>query len=152
MVLLVFGDPAMDLRMVVLGALLPDAPLRLTPLHSLAAPALALVIVMLSTRRSGPGPRPGRRGRRVRRLALAVPIGMLLHLVLDGMWARTDVFWWPLAGAFPGGRLPSLDRPLAVLVLQEAAGLAALAWSWTRIKALRGDGPGDAAGEAEAAC
>lgn len=118
-VLLVFGDPRIDYRLVALGSLLPDLPLRLTPLHSLTAGALVLTVVMLATRRGNP----------VRRRLLAIPIGMLLHLVLDGAF---DDVWWPT-----GGDLPSLDRPLVVVLLQELAGAAALSWSWVRLAALR---------------
>jgi hypothetical protein len=127
-VLVVFGDPRIDLRWVALGAVLPDLPLRLTPLHSLTACAAVMVAVMAATRR----------GSARRRGALAVPIGMLLHLVLDGMWTRTDVFWWPFTGwSFPFGRLPSLDRPALLLVAQEAAGLAMLLSARSRLRAAR---------------
>lgn len=127
LVLLVFGDPRIDYRMVAAGALVPDVVGRMTPLHSLPVCALALVVVMLATR--------GRRG--LRRRLLAVPIGMLLHLVLDGMWARTDVFWWPFFGEAEWGRLPSLERPVAVLLMQEAAGAAALVWVRSRVREAR---------------
>lgn len=125
----VFRDPAIDYRLVVAGALAPDvvdAALggpRL--LHTLAASVVLLVGVMAGTR--------GRRG--VRRRLLAVPIGTFLHLVLDAMWARTAVFWWPAFGlSFPGGGLPSLARPGLLLVVQEAAGALALAWWWRRFR------------------
>lgn len=127
-VLVVFGDPRIDLRWVALGALLPDLPLRLTPLHSLPVCAAVLACVMAATRR----------GTARRRAALAVPIGMLLHLVLDGMWTRTDVFWWPFTGwSFPFDGLPSLDRPALVLALQEAAGAVMLASARSRVRAAR---------------
>lgn len=123
----VFRDPAIDYRLVVAGALAPDlvdAALggpRL--LHTLVGAVVLLVGVMLGTR--------GRRG--VRRRLLAVPIGTFLHLVLDAMWTRTAVFWWPAFGlSFPGGGLPSLSRPGLLLVVQEAVGAFALAWWWRR--------------------
>jgi hypothetical protein len=51
------------------------------------------------------------------------------------MWARTAVFWWPALGvALPGGGLPSLSRPPALLVVQELAGGAALVWWWARFR------------------
>ena len=41
----------------------------------------------------------GARGHRlVQRALLALPIGVLLHLVLDGAWTDTHAFWWPLFG------------------------------------------------------
>ena len=125
---LVFRDPAIDLRLVVLGALLPDvidAPFggpRL--LHSVVGCVLVLTAVMLAT--------VGRR--QLRRRLLAVPIGLFLHLVLDGMWTRTEAFWWPAFGlGFGEGGLPSVDRGALNIVL-EAAGAAALVWAWIRFR------------------
>ncbi|MGH9178691.1 MAG: hypothetical protein ACRD0N_09085 [Acidimicrobiales bacterium] len=126
----VFRDPAIDYRLVVAGALVPDAVDAVLGgprwLHSLLGSVVLLVAVMLGTR--------GRRG--LRRRLLALPIGTFLHLALDGMWARTSVFWWPGFGLSFGddGGLPSLDRPTAVLVVQEVAGLVALVWWWRRFR------------------
>lgn len=122
----VFRDPAIDYRLVVAGAVAPDVvdvvlggP-RL--LHTLAFSVSLLVGVMLATR--------GRRS--ARRRLLALPIGTFLHLVLDGMWARTSVFWWPAFGVgFAGSELPSLSRAGLLLVVQELVGLAAVVW-WCR--------------------
>ena len=127
----VLHDPRLDYRLLILGALLPDAPLRLTPLHSLVFPVALLAAVMAVTRR----------GSAARRRALAVPIGALLHLVLDGMWSRSGVFWWPFLGGFDWASLPSLDRPLALVLVQEAAGAVALAWSLAQRSAMAADGP-----------
>ena len=123
---LVFRDPAFDYRFVLVGALLPDlidAPFGGARIaHSLLASALALVVVMLTTRHR----------RRLRRSLLAIPIGTMLHLVLDGMWAETEVFWWPLFGAdFGAVGLPSLDRGWLLLPM-ELAGAAVLVWCWRR--------------------
>lgn len=125
----VFHDPAIDYRLVAGGALLPDMVDVLLGgpryLHSLLFSVVLLAAVMVGTR--------GRRG--VRRRLLALPIGTFLHLVLDAMWARTKVFWWPAFGlALPGGGLPGLSRPGAVLVAQEVAGAVALAWWWRRFR------------------
>ena len=125
----VFRDTAIDYRLVVAGALLPDiidAPLGGARVaHSLVAGAGLLVVVMLATR--------GRR--HLRRQLLALPIGVLSHLVLDGMWTRTGTFWWPfIGGGFEGDRLPSLARPVPLLVAQEIAGALALAWGWSRFR------------------
>lgn len=124
-----FRDPAIDYRLVLAGALLPDAVDVFLGgpryLHTLAFAVVALTAVMAGTR--------GRRG--VRRRLLAVPIGLFLHLVLDAMWARTEVFWWPAFGlALPGDELPSLGRPAGVVVAQEVAGAVALAWWWGRFR------------------
>lgn len=125
----VFKDPAIDYRLVVAGAVVPDVVdgvlggARL--LHTLAFSVALLCGVMLATR--------GRRG--TRRRLLALPIGTFLHLVLDAMWARTGVFWWPASGVgFEGAGLPSLSRPVLLLVVQEMAGAAALAWWWSRFR------------------
>jgi hypothetical protein len=119
---LVFRDPAFDHRLVVVGALLPDLvdlPVGAGPAHSLAAPVVVLVAVMLTTR-----------GRRVRRRSLlAVPIGWFLHLVFDGAFRLTEVFWWPWSGGFGDHPLPAVSRGAWNLVL-EAVGVVMLAWAW----------------------
>ncbi len=91
-------------------------------LHTLLASVVALATVMLATQRR----------RLVRRRWLGLPIGMFIHLVLDGAWANTDVFWWPAFGAsFGNERLPEFDRG-GVSVLMELVGLAALAYGINR--------------------
>jgi hypothetical protein len=117
----VFHDPRIDYRLVVLGALLPDVVDGLfggaRVLHSLSFSVVLLAVVMLVRRRP------------LRRRLLAVPIGTFLHLVLDGMWARTDVFWWPFTGwSFGDPPLPSFDRSPVLVVAMEVAGLVALWW------------------------
>jgi hypothetical protein len=88
----------------------------------LLASVIALVIVMLATQRR----------RLVRRRWLGVPIGMFIHLVLDGAWANTDVFWWPLFGAsFGHDRLPELDRG-GLSIVMELVGAVALLHAWNR--------------------
>jgi len=68
----------------------------------------------------------------VRRRWLGLPIGMFIHLVLDGAWANTHVFWWPAFGlSFGGDRLPELDRG-GLSVLMELVGVAALLYAWSR--------------------
>jgi hypothetical protein len=122
----VFRDPAIDHRLVVVGALLPDVIDGPTGgvwvAHSLTASVALLVFVMLGTRHR----------RHARRRLLALPIGTFLHLLLDGMWTRTHAFWWPLLGSGLGSRLPALDHGVAVLVLEELAGTVALVWFWQR--------------------
>lgn len=124
----VFRDTAVDYRLVMAGALLPDAVDallgRAQVLHSVVTSALLLVLVMLATRHR----------RAARRRLLAIPIGTFLHLVLDGMWATTQVFWWPLFGAGDAVRVPVAARPLGLLVVQELLGAAALWWCWRRFE------------------
>jgi hypothetical protein len=125
LVWVVFQSPALDVRFVAAGALLPwlDAvtggPFVL---HTLAGSVGLLALVMLATRSR----------RLLRRSLLGLPIGTFLHLVLDATWARNELFWWPFLGdgAFDG-RLPELDRPLAVVLLLELVGVAALWWAVT---------------------
>jgi hypothetical protein len=124
---LVFRSPAIDYRLVVLGALLPLVELPFTTprvLHALAGAAAVLGLVMVVTPRR----------RLAQRRAVAVPIGMFLHLLLDGIWTDTQAFWWPFAGlAWSDERLPELSRGAFDLVL-EALGAAALWWSWRRFR------------------
>ena len=51
-------------------------------------------------------------GHRVRRkMLLGIPIGMFLHLIYDGAFANTSVFWWPFTGlSFDGSELPVVER------------------------------------------
>lgn len=122
----VFRDPAIDYRLIALGALLPDAldaPFGGTGVaHSLLFAVALLVVVMLSTRRR----------RAARRRLLAVPIGVFVHLVVDGMWVRPHGFWWPFLGRDLTGRLPALDHGVLVLVAEELVGAVALGWWWQR--------------------
>jgi len=125
---LVFRDPAIDYRMVVLGALLPDlvdAPFGgARVLHTVVASVVLLGVVMIATR-----------GRRIlRRRLIFLPVGTFLHLVLDGMWARTHTFWWPAFGWSLPDRLPAFDHGVGLLVAQEMAGAVALAWCWSRFR------------------
>ena len=121
----VFRDPRFDYRLLAVGAVLPDA-IDLPGgharwAHSLTVAVGAMVVVMLVT----VGRKP------IRRMLLAVPIGMLLHLVWDGAFASTKVFWWPFAGSWGDVRVPSLQRGLLNLVF-EAGGASLLAWMWRR--------------------
>ena len=121
----VFRSPALDHRLVVAGALLPLIEGLLggpRMLHTLLGSVAVLMIVMLATRSR----------RVVRRRWLGLPIGLLLHLVLDGAWMRTELFWWPFFGLdFAGGGLPELQRG-GFGILMELAGAVALWVSWRR--------------------
>lgn len=124
----VFHDPAIDYRVVVLGALLPDiADIAFggaRVLHTMAASVVLLVVVMLVTR--------GHRA--ARRRWLFLPVGTFLHLVYDGMWTRTAAFWWPAFGWSIEGRLPFFDHGAAVTGAEEVAGAMAVAWFWHRFQ------------------
>lgn len=118
----IFRSPAIDYRVVALGAVLGlvEIPWGTGPLNTLLGSAVALTVVMLATM-----------GRRlVRRRWLGIPIGMFLHLVLNGSWANERVFWWPLGGwSFPDVRSPVLERGI-VSVLMELGGLLVALWLW----------------------
>jgi len=138
----VFRDPKVDVRFLTLGALLPnlvDKPLgtlifpdyfevdRLYG-HTLLFSTLIMVVTLLVTRRG-----------RVRRKWMAVAIGAMLHLALDGMWTSGAVLFWPLLGVtFPTGVVPYwagfLSRELwsIPMLISESFGLAYLVLLWRR--------------------
>jgi hypothetical protein len=127
-VVLVFSSPAIDYRYVMLGAVLPvgeglvGGPYLL---HTLLGSVVALVIVVLATR-----------GKRLaaRRL-VGLPIGLFLHLVLDGTWSRTELFWWPFLGAHAlgKGQIPEFEH-LGVSLLLELVGIAIAVWLVRRFR------------------
>lgn len=114
---LVFRDDRFDYRVLAVGALLPDIVDVFFGgawfFHSVTVSVVVMLVVMLSTR--------GQRARRSRLLAL--PIGVFLHLVVDGAFSSTEVFWWPFTGwGNPDVPLPSVARgwwnvPLEVIGL-----------------------------------
>lgn len=123
----VFRDPAIDHRLVVLGALLPDLIDlgfgRAAAAHTLLGAVGALFLVM--------GVTIGKRA--WRRRWLAVPIGWFFHLILDPVWSETDLFWWPSGGiGFGDVSLPAFSRPLGATLVMELMGVAALIWAYHR--------------------
>jgi hypothetical protein len=121
----VFRDPRFDYRLLVVGSLLPDIDAvtgGMWLFHTLIFSVGLLVAVMLATA----GRKPARK------LLLGLPIGTFLHLVFDGAWATTSVFWWPFGGVdFGDYDLPSVQRGPIDIVL-EVAGLAMVVWIWRR--------------------
>ncbi|HSK06958.1 MAG TPA: metal-dependent hydrolase [Acidimicrobiia bacterium] len=136
----VFRDPKVDVRFLLAGAVLPDlVDLTLGTivlagtysvgelwLHTLLAPTLYTIVVLLLTRR----------GRR-RRAYMALGVGWLLHIFLDGLWTDPEVLFWPLFGwQFPAGEAPFW--PLAWQRawadpwrwVTEFVGLGYLVWLW----------------------
>lgn len=100
----------------------PDGPRRSVAPASHTAwwvPSGLLAVVMLATA----GRRP------IRKRLIAVPIGILLHLVFDGAWAADHVFWWPFLGGFGDTALPIVSRGWWNVVL-ELAGAALIVWAW----------------------
>lgn len=114
----VLRDPSFDYRLVAVGALAPivlDAPWQHRGLaHTLIFAVGALVAVMaLTTNR-----------RELRRHLIALPVGLLAHLVLDGVWANKNLFWWPALGPWGAS---ALAPSAAVVVARELAGLVVFA-------------------------
>lgn len=120
---IVFRDPRFDYRLLVVGSVLPllDGALAGTrALHSVTVSVGLLALVMAATA----GRRP------IRKLLLGLPIGMILHLVFDGSWNNTEVFWWPLFGvSFDDSPLPVIDRGWWGVPL-EVVGAAVCVWLW----------------------
>ena len=122
----VFKSPAIDYRLVMLGSVLPVGELLVGGpwiLHTLVFASVLLFAVVLVTQ-----------GRRLaRRRWIAVPIGMMLHLALDGTWAVAELFWWPfLGGSLGEGGLPETNRAPGLIVVLELIGLACLVWAYRR--------------------
>ncbi len=134
-VLIVFTSPALDYRLVMLGAVLPTVEGLIGGpwvLHTLLAPVTVMTVVMLLSQNK----------RLVRRQWLGLPIGMFMHLVLDGSWATTTVFWWPFLGfseVLGGSDVPEFGRPLVAILGMELFGLAVLTFLWHRL-GLSGEG------------
>jgi hypothetical protein len=120
----VFHDGRFDNRFLILGVLLPDVIDAVwggaRGLHSLVGSVVVLTSVMLAT--------IGRRA--VRRRLLALPIGVFLHLVFDGAFTDTGVFWWPFTGiSFDSAGLPIAERGGLNVVL-ESIGLVMCVHAW----------------------
>lgn len=139
----IFRDPKVDVRFLILGAVLADLidmPIGTVFLahrfstgelwfHSLLLPAVYMTAVLLLTRR----------GRR-RRAYMALGVGWLFHLLLDGMWADAEVFLWP----FFGWEVAMGEAPYWPLAweramsdpwrwVMEVVGLAYLVWLWVAV-------------------
>lgn len=121
----VFRDPRFDVRLLAVGALAPELDGLFggaRVMHSLAFSLVLLTVVMLAT--------IGRRASR--RTWLGLPIGTMLHLVVDGAWTNARVFGWPLGGwSFEDAPLPAVSRGWWNVPL-EALGLAIVVWFWRR--------------------
>jgi hypothetical protein len=132
----VFRDPRFDNRLLIVGSVLPISDGLFggaRALHSLTVSVGLLAVLMLATA----GRKP------IRKVLLGLPIGMILHLVFDGAWNNTEVFWWPFFGwSFDDSPLPILDRGALGVVL-ELTGLVICVWLW------RHNGMGDRARRAK---
>jgi membrane-bound metal-dependent hydrolase YbcI (DUF457 family) len=115
----VLRDARFDYRLIAVGALAPsliDAPLGHRGLaHTLLFAVGSLAVVMLVTINRRP----------LRRHLIALPIGFLAHLVLDGVFANKALFWWPAFGSW--GSSPIVPS-LPVLLIREAIGVVGAAY------------------------
>ena len=137
----IFKDPKVDIRFLVLGAILPDlVDLTIGTVlfadryssgelwfHTLLLASTYMTLVLLLTRR----------GRR-RRAFMALGVGWLFHLLLDGLWTDPEILFWPFFGwEMPVGESPfwplawerALSDPWRWIL--EAVGLVYLIWLWT---------------------
>ena len=139
-----FRDPGVDLRFLAAGAIVSD--LLDKPIgrvfwadtfgtgriygHTLLLFVIVLVAVMIFSVR----------GTQPRRRWLAFTVGVMFHLILDGMWLSPETLLWPLFGwEFPqsvenywSGLLGRLFSDPLVLA-QEALGLGYLIYLWRRV-------------------
>jgi len=122
----VFRSPMMDLRIVAFGAVLPVleviSPVPLY-LHTMACPLIVLTTVMLGTINR----------RLLRRQLLGVPIGLFVHIVLDGTWRFDELLLWPAFGvSLEGVEPPETSTTLLVGLLFESIGLVVAWWAFRR--------------------
>ncbi len=132
------GRRRIDYRFILLGAIAPDAadgvlgmslftgPAGRWAAHSLLAPVVVAVAVVLLARG------------RTRLSVFGLAVGWLVHLVCDGMWQAPLTFLWPAFGSeFSNTPAESYSwslftDPAAHLTtwLGELVGAALLAWFW----------------------
>ena len=71
----------------------------------------------------------------IRKNFLALTIGLFMHLVFDGAFLDTKMFWWPLAGlSFDGYAIPFVERGLLNIPL-EIIGVGLILWTKKQMKA-----------------
>jgi hypothetical protein len=124
----IFRDPLFNYRYLIIGAVLPDVVDiwlgHVGPLHSVVTSVMLLIIAMMAS--------IGSRPRRKR--LLAGVIGTFMHLVFDGAFLNTKMFWWPLSGlGFSDASLPSVSRGWWN-VLFEIVGVLLCIWTWRRVR------------------
>ena len=118
----VFRDPKFAYRWVIVGALIP--------IFSVVTVVGVLTAVMLLTIGKNATKKAARKN------FLALTIGLFMHLVFDGAFLNTKMFWWPLAGLTTDGySLPLVERGFLNIPF-EIVGVALIIWTKKQIKPL----------------
>ena len=118
----VFRDPKFAYRWVIVGALIP--------IFSVVTVVAVLTAVMLLTIGKNATKKAARKH------FLALTIGLFMHLVFDGAFLNTNMFWWPLAGFSTNGySLPLVERGFLNIPF-EIVGVALIIWTRKQIKPL----------------
>lgn len=116
----VFRDPKFAYRWVIVGALIP--------IFSVVTVVGVLTAVMLLTI----GKKATKKA--ARKNFLALTIGLFMHLVFDGAFLNTKMFWWPLAGFTTDGySIPLVERGFLNIPF-EIVGVALIMWTKKQIK------------------
>jgi hypothetical protein len=118
----VFRDPKFAYRWVIVGALIP--------IFSVVTVVGVLTAVMLLTIGKNATKKAARKN------FLALTIGLFMHLVFDGAFLDTKMFWWPLAGITTDGyAIPFVERGFLNIPF-EIVGVALIMWTKKQIKPL----------------
>ena len=118
----VFRDPKFAYRWVIVGSLIP--------IFSVATVVAVLTAVMLLTIGKNATKKAARKN------FLALTIGLFMHLVFDGAFLNTKMFWWPLAGFSTNGySLPLVERGFLNIPF-EIVGVALIMWTKKQMKPL----------------
>jgi len=118
----VFRDPKFAYRWVIVGALIPIFSV-VTVVGVLTA-VMLLTIGKIATKKAA------------RKNFLALTIGLFMHLVFDGAFLNTKMFWWPLAGFTTDGySLPVVERGFLNIPF-EIVGVVLILWTKKQIKPL----------------
>ncbi len=118
----VFRDPKFAYRWVIAGALVP--------MFSVVMVVGVLTAVMLLTIGKNAAKHAARKN------WLALTMGLFFHLVFDGAFLSTNMFWWPVAGFSSDGYvLPLVERGFLNVPL-EILGIFLLFWTRKQVKPL----------------
>ena len=138
----VLRDPTFDYRLVALGALASRTDRRAARSSRRSPTRLCSRSARWSSSCSSPPT-----GAAVRRHLIALPIGFLAHLVLDGVWADKALFWWPAFGDWgataPRSGCVDRDRPRSLRTRRPGAAQCVASGSPTASVAASSCGPAD---------